>query len=349
MNKIRFDEVDVLRAFGIIAVIIIHVLTYNLSGPTNKFLWNNLQFFIISFVFCSGYVLSAAYKRSFPDILSTLFWYKKRFIRLVFPFWIYLILHYSLWLLFPNVFSGLGLQKSVDYFVKSATFLGGTNYNWLPLLFIELTILFPFFLNWVNKKKVMIAYLLGATFITVLFTLLRFPYSYYRFVMWVPWSLVLILAIYTHLKSSADTSTIATNKRYLIIGLLFFVVFMSMHLFARGSSFSSIFYDHKYPPDFYYLSFGISMTFFALIIAKLRFWQNKTIKDIYGYLSRNSYQIFFIHYIILDSVLVMRSKIPLLNNPISQFIVIFSLTILISILINKTLPRLPRIEFGKAK
>lgn len=334
MVKKRFDEVDVLRALGIIAVIAIHVLTYDLSSPINKFLWNYLQFFIIAFVFCSGYVLSAAYKKSFTSLLDILFWYKKRFIRLIFPFWIYLIVHFSLWIIFPQFFSGLGLTKTTDYFIKSAVLLGGTNFNWLPLLFLQLTFLFPFFISWINKKKIIIVYLLGASFITLLFTLFRFPYSYYRFVMWIPWSLVLILAMYVYIKSSKDNVLSSVNKRYLITGLLFLVIFLFIHLFVPLTNASTNFYDHKYPPDLYYLSFGISATFFSLIVARLNFWQNVTLKNIYGYISRNSYQIFFIHYIILDAVLVAKNKIIFLATPLIQFLLIFSLSILISVILN---------------
>ena len=79
-------------------------------------------FVVVAFVFCSGFVLSAIYQNSFSSIKQTLSWYKKRFIRLVVPFYIYLIVHYSLWILFPNIFSGLGLVKNLDFFVKSAIF-----------------------------------------------------------------------------------------------------------------------------------------------------------------------------------------------------------------------------------
>src|SRR5438046_460330 len=107
MVKKRFDDIDVLKALGIIAVIAIHVLTYNLSSPVSKFLWNYLQFFVVTFIFSSGFVLSAIYGDFFTNLSKTFTWYKKRVFRIALPFWIYLLLHYGLLLLFPGFFSGL--------------------------------------------------------------------------------------------------------------------------------------------------------------------------------------------------------------------------------------------------
>ncbi len=335
MERKRFDEVDVLRAFGIIGVIVVHILTYNLGNPLSKFLWNNLQFVVVSFVFCSGFVLSAIYKSGFTDIIKTLLWYKKRFIRLIIPFWIYLTVHYLLWILFPNLFQGLGLNKSINYVVSSFTFLGGTNYNWLPLLFLQLTFLFPFFTNWIHKKQILFVYLIGASFVTLLFTFLHFPYNHYRLVMWIPWSLVLLFAMYISHKANKDVKEVDTNKRYFLVGLIFFVLFLGLYNSNLDLGKSLNFYDHKYPTDFYYLTFGIALTCFSLLIARLKFWQIKTVKNIYFFISNNSYQIFFIHYILLDLILVLAKTNIWLKNPVIQFVIISSFSVLFVILINK--------------
>lgn len=335
MDRKRFDEIDVIRAFGIIGVIIVHILTYNLSFPIYKFLWNNLQFVVISFVFCSGFVLSSIYQNYFTNFSKTVFWYKKRFIRLILPFWIYLIVHYSLWILFPSFFSGLGLVKNADYFVRSALFIGGTNFNWLPLLFLQLTFLFPIFSNWINKKKIMATYILGSSVVTAIFTMFLFPYSQYRLVMWIPWSIVLIFSMYIANKAKSDKNEKQTNTRYLISGVFFFVIFLILYLLNLDLGKVLNFYNHKYPPDFYYLFFGLSLTCFSLLIARLKIWQNKIIKSVYFYISNNSYQIFFIHYIILDSILVMSKTNNIFKSPVIDFVIILSLSLFINEGINR--------------
>ncbi len=323
MDRKRFDEVDVLRAFGIIAIILIHIFTRSLTNPLNIFLWNNLQFFVISFVFASGFVLTSIYANAFVSISSTLAWYKKRLIRLLVPFYIYLVVHLGLWLVFPNLFAGLGLSKSLDYIAKSILLIGGTNYNFLAVLFVELTLLFPLFIKFFKNKWLLTSYILLSGLVTLFFTFFTTPYSLYRFTMLVPWSLVLIFAIFMSLKGKTDKNILETNKRYLISGVLFFVLFSVFYFLNLTTGKSLDFYNHKYPPDFYYVFFGLSLTCFFLLIGKLGFWQNRILKNIYLYISKNSYAIFFIHFILLDLVLVLAKQNELLQNPIVQFIAIF--------------------------
>ena len=335
MDKKRFDEVDVLRAFGIIGVVIVHILTRNLTNPLSNFLWNNLQFFVISFVFCSGFILASIYENAFTSISKTIAWYKKRLIRLLIPFYIYLIIHYVLWIAFPSFFSGLGLSKNIDYFIKSVFLIGGTNYNFLVVLFVELTLLFPLFTNLFKRKNILYLYILLSGLITFIFTFFGSSYSIYRFTIWIPWSLVLIFAIYISIKGKLSQNTKDIDKRYLFFGITFFILFAGLYFYNLGVGESIIFYNHKYPPDFYYLFFGLSFTCFSLIIGRLKLWQNQYLKPMYLYVSKNSYSIFFIHFIILDAMLVLASKNQFFKNSIIQFFIIFSLSIFIVFILNK--------------
>lgn len=343
MQRKRFDEIDVLRAFGIVGVIVVHVLTYNLSTSLYKFLWNYLQFVVVAFVFCSGFVLTTFYQDYFSSISKTISWYKKRFIRLIIPFWIYLIVHFSLWLLFPNFFQGLGLSKNINYFINSVFFIGGTNFNWLPLLFLQLTFLFPVFTYFFKKKIYLFFYILISGIVTLGYTIFKFPYSIYRIEMILPWSLVLLWAMYFAKSEIRDKTKLITNSRYFIFGIVTFSVFLTLYFYQPIFSKSFNFYDHKYPPDFYYLFFGASLTSFSLLVAKLNFWQNKFIKPTYSFISKNSYQIFFIHYILLDLILTLSKRNLFLQNPIIMFVIIFSGSIFISIIFQKA------VSFKKAK
>lgn len=335
MDRKRFDEVDVLKAFGIVGIIIVHILTHNLSNPISNFLWNNLQFFVVSFVFCSGFVLASIYQNYFSSFSKTLVWYKKRLIRLILPFFIYLISHYALWIIFPNIFKGLGLYQNTDFFIKSALLIGGTNYNFLVVLFVELTLLFPIFTSFYKKKKLLFLYLLLSGLITLVFTFFGGAYSTYRFTMWIPWSLVLIFAMHVAMKRQKEEIAKNIDKKYLLFGVIFFILFLGLYFYNLQIDKSLIFYNHKYPPDFYYLFFGLSLTCFALIIGRLRFWQNKILKSIYLFISKNSYSLFFIHFIILDAVLIFANNNIMLKNSLIQFIIIFSLSILIVLILNK--------------
>jgi peptidoglycan/LPS O-acetylase OafA/YrhL len=153
--------------------------------------------------------------------------------------------------------------------------------------------------------------------------------------MWIPWSLVLLFSIYISKKVAGDTVKLITDKRYLLIGVSTFVLYLIFYIYNLDMGKSLNFYNHKYPPDLYYLLFGISLTCFSLVVARLKIWQNTAIKKIYFFISNNSYQIFFIHYIVLDAVLLLSKNNLLIKNPAIQFAIIFSASILLAIGINK--------------
>lgn len=333
MKKERLSEIDLIRAIGIVGVIVIHVLTYYLSGPLNKFIWNYAQFVVIAFVFSSGYILPIAYSAGFKSLRDIIFWYKKRFIRLLLPFYIFLVVHYLLWILFPNFIQGLGLKKTMDYFVSSALLFGGTNFNFLPLLFVELSLIFPLLLRVAKNKLLTIIYLTITIMVTFYFTFFGFPYHYYREVMWIPWSIVLFLATWLvlHKSQTPDVEKI----KYLILALVFSFWFVIFFVYNFLSEHSLNFYSHKYPPDFFYISYGLALTLALILIAKNKVFLTPRLLKTYSYISKNSYSIFFIHYIILDNALTLRSRVHLLENPIVVLFYVFVVTGVVLYFINQ--------------
>ncbi len=249
----RLLPVDFLRSVAIIGVIVTHVYSYNLTNATNYAIWNYLHFVVVAFVFCSGFVMTAKYQYVLTDVTKIFVWYKKRFVRLLIPFYLYLFVHYTLWFLFPHFFSGLGLEKSPAFLLQSLLLIGGINLNWLPLLFIQLTILFPLFIFLIRKRNFLICYVVFAIMTTLFFTIQTFPYGYYRLVMWIPWSLILLLAM-------------KNSKKYILFSAISFTLFSILYMLFQTLHRSLTLIDHKYPPDFYYLSYATSIT--LLIFSK---------------------------------------------------------------------------------
>lgn len=289
MNKNRITFIDNFRAFSLLGVIAIHTLSFHLSNSLTLWWWNFLQFVVVAFVFCSGFV-GAHYQDDLSTLQSWLPWYKKRIGRLYIPFLVYFFIHFFLFILFPSTFSHFGMQKSVSFFIGSLLLLWGTNTNWLPLIFIELTLFLPI-IFFCMKKKLLWIYLTFAFLVTSYFTLFHFSYAYYRFVMWVPWSFIFLIGIYNYLKPSF--------KNFITMSIVSGCVFLGSTSLLLLQHRSLIFYDNKYPPNFYYLSFGILGT---LLFASLFSYLNlpNSVQRITSYVSQNSYALFFIHYIVLD-------------------------------------------------
>lgn len=324
----RFLHIDFLRAICIIVVIATHVLSNNFTPGIVGISWNYLHFAVVGFVFCSGYVLYAKYRYAFTTFSSIFKWYKKRIRRLLIPFYFYLIIHFSLWFLFPKLFSGLGLKISSSFFLQSVFLTGGVDLNWLVLLFLQLTFIFPLFIIGLEKRPKLFHVFVFAAFVTTLFfTVWQFPYSQYRFVMWIPWSVVLYSS-FLFFEKKLSLVRIAG-----ISGVLFLVLFWIFSILHR----SLVFIDHKYPPDFFYLSYASFMTTLVLFISNGSFLQTEKIKTWYTFISQEAYALYFIHYIVLDFILTQKKTFVFLQNIPFQLLLVFVFSIFISFLLKKAL------------
>lgn len=324
MIKKRFEHIDFLRAIGIIGMIAIHTLSRNLINQTNYFFWNWLHFVEVAFVFCSGYVLTALYKDKLTSLSMTLSWYKKRLLNLLVPFWIYLAAHYLLMIFFPSFFSGLGLKLSSDFIIKSVTLVGGIDLGWLPLLFIQLALIFPILIYLSKKRKLFITFILLIVGFVTFFTLFTFPRSDYRWAMWIGWSLMLLVSMYVIKKED--------NKKLGLISLMSLIGFIGLSLILNHYHKSFQLTDNKYPPNFYFLAYGMIFTPLLIFVSKIPSVGH--LKSFNKFLSVNSYALYFIHYIVLDlNIKVMK---PLLfgENVLLQFVFVLTGSLLISKLLQ---------------
>lgn len=85
----RIFFIDNLRGISIIAMMIIHATAYFLKDKTAYFIWDNLEWAVPVFVFCSFYVLfekNLEFKRD-----QLIAFYKKRLKRLILLYYLFLI------------------------------------------------------------------------------------------------------------------------------------------------------------------------------------------------------------------------------------------------------------------
>lgn len=327
--KKRFEAIDFLRGVGILGVIATHVFSDNLINPLNTFIWNYLHFVITSFIFCSGYVMYIAYKDKVDNLKKLPSWYKKRLIRLLEPYYLYLIAHVGLVFILPLYFGGLGIQKNWHYIRQSIILTGGINENWLPLLFIELAVLFPLLLFALKKFKPLIwIYVSLAVVYTCYITLFPAPYSIYRWVMWIPWSLVFVLSWYFAKRDQEKAST----KIYLGISVVSAVVFTVLFLWFKDIHRSVTLIDNKYPPNLFYISYEFAVSFILLFIAKWHVLQQEWLVRMYTWLSSRSYGLFFVHFLYLDLILQLNKLYNLNLNVWIELIFVTGISI-VSILL----------------
>ncbi len=285
MNKSRFGEIDFLRAFGILAIIVIHTNAYYLESPLAKFIWNYSQFAVQTFVFCSAYIFFQ--KEAFKKEFAFFSYFKKRLKRLVLPYYYYLIFFIPLVsLLNPK-------RVGIDYIVRQVT-LTTTNLdlNWFIVLFLYFALLMPF-ISYLYKNKKLLFYLfcllsLGSS---LFFISNQLPINY-KLTMWLPWSLIIIFALYF---------ARFEQKKMFVIWSLFVscILFLVLRYWLIIGSHSLAFFDNKYPPNFYFLIYGIFLTILLFYLAKLRIFNMHYSRKVVHFLSIHSYSIFFIHFLLI--------------------------------------------------
>ena len=144
--------------------------------------------------------------------------------------------------------------------------------------------------------------------------------------MWLPWSLITIYAYY-FVKYEKEKKWIVGN---IFLTAALFV--MSYELLIMRN-YSLRFFNNKYPPNLYILSYGILSIALLFIIFKYINSRFKTITNILSFYSLYSYEIFFIQYVV---IYLLNTYIKTIKySPIGFFIVVFSITTILQIGLNK--------------
>ncbi len=317
----RLDFIDDIRGVSIFATILIHTNVYFLANKIAYTLIELGQFAVVAFIFCSSYLY---YQKDRVESLP-LFWRHllKRLKRLIIPYYIFIAIYFVFtYLKEPHKLTPL-------YIFQNLTLSGGLDFNWLVLLFIQLAILMPFFSFLRRKYKIVLCvYIIVATISSIIF-LKYSPHPLYRWIMWLPWSLVIIYTMYFEKLRKNIT---------LFWGLtvVFFVIFLLTQQFVLVPLGHSLrMYDNKYPPNIYHLSYclgGLNILFFLSQKGLFTF----TRKFIH-FLSRYSYEIYFLHILVIYAVTVF---FHFKFNWVIFFLTVLGITSVVQVIFNYLLSTL---------
>jgi peptidoglycan/LPS O-acetylase OafA/YrhL len=280
----RIEFIDILRGLSVAAVINLHSLANYLSNKYIVNLWDIQQFAVQMFVFCSAYLYFSR-----PDTLNrhTFFaYFKKRLARLYVPYFAFLCIFFGfVFLLAPQTFNWEEIFKAV--FV-----IGGIDINWLVLLFIQLAFIFPFIRYIHGRNKLLFyAYILFVVYTAGFLFFAKFPFNW-KWIMWLPWSFMGLYAIfYIHFEKNEEV----INLSYLYFAVLF-IMFECMQYVWRGSI---AIYPNKYPPNLLILSYGVIWMGIVQFLHKIGFFHAIHAMRFITFLSKYSYQLFFVHFVII--------------------------------------------------
>ena len=318
MTKERNTTIDFLRGLAVVLMILIHATAYFLSDPVVKNIWDYTHFAVPLFVFCSAFIFFA--KDSITTLSFSYIW--KRLKRLILPYYFFLIPFFILVLIDnPQSFN---IRQVMEKLFLS----GGRDLNWLVILFIYFLFLIPI-IHFMYRKKKWLFYILSSTaFVSSILFLFYIPPVPFRFVMWLPWTFFLVFALLFTEQKKNNYFFIGT----VILSALAFFITRDI-LQAQGKTL--VLTENKYPPNLYYLSYGIFFTTVMYYIHRLcsgNIFYKKYLQLPFDFLSVNSYSLFFIHFLFVK--IFVDSGAYKNMGPWLFFAVLMILAILVQISIN---------------
>lgn len=314
----RFKNIDLLRGISIVVMILTHTNAY-FWDKWSSFVWNYLHFAVATFVFCSGFVLISKYKFEKLDYKNYLSFIKKRFLRLLLPYYIFVFFYYLMVYIQVKKIDFIDLQQAI-------LVIREPDISWLVNLFLQLTIFFPIFSFLFTKERKIFNWIFGAIIFASFLKIFINPKVDYKLIMVFLWFVPFLLSFY-----------IQENYKNLQFKIRLFLVFITIHILLwfllNINNMNLVYQNNKYPPNLYYLTYGISFFIFAdIIFTKFSFFQNKYLFKIINFFSVNSFSLFFIQYIVIQSTYRFIKKPDF--TQVSFFFWVLGWCVIIQLVIN---------------
>lgn len=306
----RDHLIDSLRGIAIIAMILTHTTYFFISDKTAMQVWNWSNFAVPIFIFCSAYLFL---QKNLDKPISGFAYLKKRLLRLIIPYYIFLLFF------IPILFFLKPETASIRYVLQSILIIGGVDINWLVLLFIYFSLILPFFVLMFQKAKIFFWVTFVITLLSAFWFLFFSSPVPYKYVMWIPWSLILYFTL-LYLRYEKK------SKKLFLIFVLSLAVFLISYYTRVFMEQSVVLTHNKYPPNMLYLSYGTTSLVFLSLILK-RFTKKNIFSSILHYFSLYSYPLYFIHYIILTLFVALLPYFAF--NWLTFFIVVLCTTVVV--------------------
>ena len=126
-----------------------------------------------------------------------------------------------------------------------------------------------------------------------------------------------------------------------VVSLGLFFIFRQIKIYFHQSL---IQYNNKYPPNFYHLIYGILFIFIIYFLAKKGVFNFKPVKILLVFLSRYSYPLYFVHYLIIYILTVIWQRH--FSGWVSFFLWVFIGSLVIQATINASQRYITDRRFG---
>ena len=304
----RDNSIDILRSIALIGMIISHCEPH----------WTIMQlreFDVPLIVFLSGVSYMLSTKRHGGEVKYLPYCWK-RFKRLVFPTWVFLLIYYAVLYTGTSITGNLNVRW--DEILHNFTLTTGW-YVWIIRVFLIIAIVAPFLYKlskrssnwtfWLLFTGVLIAYEFVAN--------LSGSDVYYYLTMCIPYMMIF---------SYGAFSDRMTQRKLLIVACFSIVIFVlaAVYYYVETGAFQPT-QIRKYPPQIYYTSYAIAITTILWMFRKdiTKLCDALRISTIMTFIGSHTLWIYFWHVIIL---LIVSARI---SNSIILFAVVFLLAVIL--------------------
>lgn len=328
MGKKRDISFDILRAIGIVLIILAHV-----SLPGVIFQVRNFD--VVLLVIISGYFSYRSYIKSNHKIT----YYRKRFLRIILPVWIFLVVYYIIKIFIlksPEPFHNI-----IDSFLFGERF----GYVWIFRVYLLTTLLLPLFAYFYQNLDTR-KYLLCLLVMFILYEFLIFLVGknnvfintviYYTIGFGICFGIGVVLD-----KMSKKQYIIITVSNFILFIICMFYFYLKTGSFVTSNA-------CKYPPELYYLSYGLfasCVSIFIITKTNIKEKLHPVITKILSFIGSHTMWIYLWHIAILK---ILQACHIYFNWMIMFVMILFIsciLTWLQSVIVRKTNNQFAKIYF----
>lgn len=319
--KSRLGFIDIARAFAIIFIVIGHTLVHSSNcSIIFKLLYS---FHVVLFFIISGYTFKIENNESKFKFI------KKKFIRIMVPYFIWATLFLIPYMLFgQNVGSNLGTNSSFDLLNQIVNVLYGngnlsalkqnSSLWFLPALF-SMNIFYYFVVKFIDKYKINKGLML-----VILFAIGFISSSFLSVIL--PWGVNTVLNVGVFFYIGYLFKELELLNRNKIFKLRYMVIALIIGLVSSLVNISISCIDYSYGNYFLCFLSGLCL---SLVIVYISYKIDKN--KIFEYIGKNTMGILIFHKLI---VLIFQTKLGMISDLLrnSSFVIEILLTLIVSIL-----------------
>lgn len=318
MEEKRNISIDILRATGILLIILAHTVT------SSEVITQLRSFDVPLMVFVSGILSINSYKKE-KNYFSYL---KKRIVRLLVPTYVFLIVFFGMSAIVYSI-SNVDYPFTIKKIINTFLLLDGIGYVWIIRVYLLMAVITPL----VIKMKEKMNQYVFMTLLVVLYVIYELIYMMfgnanllltYVFYYIIPYACVLSLGMGANKEEN--------KKKNIVIIICSAVTFFISAFIVNLNQTDFVYtYLYKYPPRIYYLSYAILMSFLALEITRKLKIKNEIIYNGISFVGKHSMWIYLWHILYL---FIIDWTMPTINE-FAKFLLIVVFSVVTTYLQNK--------------